>query len=348
MFLISVTIYAALVPMSAALADDTMARVAAGGITFVQSEDVRMLKETLEISTKKIRVKFTFLNESDKDIRTTVAFPLPPICTTDHWQVEKRLLTSFTVRVDGRSVATTVVRKAVIGDKDVTASLQAIGLSDAQIFQISDSNFANDLELTPNQTAAIKKLGKNPEQFPPWDVSVTMIWDQTFPAGKEIIVEHSYAPIIGAVYTVPFGDGSFSEPPWIPVPIETTDEACIDELVRKGIEKQVRAYAKRKPKEVFVTLHHVEYILSTGRNWKGPIGEFILRIEKETPDQIVSLCFPGKPEKTGPTVSEFYEKDFVPPDRLVVYLYMVAPAAKDPHDHAIPVSIHERGSGKTN
>ncbi len=70
---------------------------------------------------------------------------------------------------------------------------------------------------------------------------------------------------------------------------------------------------------------NVEYILGTGRNWKGPIGTFTLRIEKETPDEIISLCFSGKPKKISPTVYEFYKRDFVPPYRLVVFFYGVGP-----------------------
>ena len=102
------------------------------------------------------------------------------------------------------------------------------------------------------------------------------------------MVEHSYAPIVGAIYTVPLWEGNFSDSPWIPLPTETTDEACLNEMTRQSIEKEVRAHAKKNLDQVYVTLHHVEYILGTGRNWKGPIGEFTLKIEREMPDQIVS------------------------------------------------------------
>jgi len=48
-----------------------------------------------------------------------------------------------------------------------------------------------------------------------------------------------------------------------------------------------------------------------------------LRLVKERPDEFVSVCFPGKPDKISPTVYEFYQKDFVPQDTLVVYFYRV-------------------------
>lgn len=325
-------LFGVLFPVFRAIADDTMARVAAGGITFVKSENIRMLKEILEISTREIRVRFTFLNESAEDIRTTVAFPMPIIKATEHWDVERLLLATFRVWVNGRSVRTTAVSKAVIAGKDVTAQLRAVGLSDTQIFQTSHSDISQLIrDLTSNQMAALRKLGGKPEQFPPWNVAVTMVWKQTFPAGKEIVVEHSYAPIVGAAYTVPFGASGFSKSPWIPLPTRNIDEACLNKMTRRSIERQVRAYAKRNPEQVFVTLHHVEYILGTGRNWKGPIGEFSLKIRKEAPDQITSLCFAGKPEKISPTIDQFKQKDFLPPERLVVYFYTVGPAVRDPH-----------------
>ena len=72
-------IIAAIVLQTAgAFANDSPAtRLGAGGLTFTKSEDIRMLEEVIEISTKLIRVKFRFLNESDKDIHTMVAFPGP-------------------------------------------------------------------------------------------------------------------------------------------------------------------------------------------------------------------------------------------------------------------------------
>lgn len=72
-----------------------------------------------------------------------------------------------------------------------------------------------------------------------------------------------------------------------------------------------------------VMLNDVEYVLGTGRNWKGPIADFTLRIEKDSPEQFVSLCFPGRAKRVSPTVLEFSHTDFVPQDKLVVYFYTV-------------------------
>jgi len=59
-----------------ALANDSSAELATGGLVFVKNPDVKMLAEDLYISTKEIRVRYKFLNKSNADVTTLVAFPL--------------------------------------------------------------------------------------------------------------------------------------------------------------------------------------------------------------------------------------------------------------------------------
>jgi hypothetical protein len=100
-------------------------------------------------------------------------------------------------------------------------------------------------------------------------------------------------------------------------------EACIDESTRKAVVKKVNAHAKTGASMVDVYLQDVEYILGTGRNWKGPIRDFKLRIKKDSADQLITLCFPGKSKKINPLVIEFTRSNFVPQDKLIVYFITV-------------------------
>src|ERR1700685_2822424 len=67
-----------LVPGTAS-ADDGAASLATGSIVFTKVAPVRMKSEDLYVSTKKVRVRFEFENDTDKDFETVVAFPLPDI-----------------------------------------------------------------------------------------------------------------------------------------------------------------------------------------------------------------------------------------------------------------------------
>jgi hypothetical protein len=218
----------------------------------------------------------------------------------------------------------------MVGDLDVTSKLREIGLSDAQIqtFAGCDITEAGTIvnNLTQLQKDMVLQLTGKKEECPSWTVTSTLVWEQEFPAHKEVLVEHNYAPFVGISYSAPYQrpQGRISEIPTIEDD-PSKNEACLDSSTRKAIDKRINNFADAGAEMVYVTLHDIEYILGTGRNWKGPIGKFTLRITKDSPDQFISLCFPGEPRKVNSKLFEFVQNDYVPQDRLVVYFYNVAP-----------------------
>lgn len=310
--------------IATAHANDSIARVATGGISFLKSEDIRMKQEVLEISTNMIRVRYRFLNEKNTDIQTTVAFPMPAY----GWNTGEsgsyanmHPLRPFFTWVNGRSVPTTIDKRAMIEGRDVTNALREIGLNDIQIFETfahcTDDGTEKKFELcglTKNQVESIKKLGD-------WTVYETALWEHIFPTHEEIEVLHKYSPLIGESYSIPYQKGFGYLSSMLVNP--NNSEACVDDGVRKAIKKRVESLVNHGAKNVWVRLKEVEYVLGTGKNWKGAISDFKLRIVKESPDQLVSLCFPGKPKHVGRTVLEFSQNDFIPQDKLVIYFYTV-------------------------
>lgn len=310
------------------LANDTTARVGAGGIEFLKSHDIHMLQETLEISPKLITVRYRFRNESDTDIRATVAFPMPPYGWNPGMSaldVNERPMRSFEARVNGQPVATRMLRQARIGNQDVTSNLRALGLSDVQIFDTFGDAREDGDGLTPRQRRGLQALAKS--RNADWLVAETVLWEQVFPARRELLVEHQYVPFVGLVYSSPFQrgfgmvGGSNLVPSSAREPAKSAAEACVQDGAQQAVDKRVRDLAASSPEWVNLSLQDVEYVLGTGRNWRGPIGDFRLVIRKESPDQIVSLCFPGKAARTSATTLEFRQANFVPHDKLVVYFY---------------------------
>jgi hypothetical protein len=226
-------------------ADDSTARFGAGGIEFLKSEDIRMLEEVLEISTKAVRVRFRFLNESDRDISTTVAFPLPPyppFFTHGLSGVSNPsfLMTTFKAWVNGRPVPTESDCKAVIDGIDITTQLRELGLSDEQIFEAVD--------LREDQVAAAEKLGGGKKSgLLYWKVAETQFWKQRFPVGKEVVIEHTYQPAVGSSYY--FG------------PSRTENDkhgVCLDDITRQAIEKQIAARTAKSDDGVVGDVQDVE------------------------------------------------------------------------------------------
>lgn len=59
----------------------------------------------------------------------------------------------------------------------------------------------------------------------------------------------------------------------------------------------------------------IEYILTTGANWPGPIKSFRLVIDKGAPENLVSFCGQGV-RKISPTQFELHASNFVPSSNL--------------------------------
>ena len=314
-------------------ANDTIGRVGAGGIELLKSDSIAMVDEVLEISTKSIRVHYRFRNESTEDIQTTVAFPMPPYgwkAGQAAGEVNIGPLKGFRLWVNGQAVPVQPHRAAMLGDRDITGQLRQIGLSDEQIFDTfggchQDGNPSVICEISGEQRDEIAKIGGMDSECPAWKVAETAYWEQLFPAGKDVEIEHEYPPFVGGSYSIPYQRRhGYTAGNDIPTTSRySKDEACLNDDGRQAILRRVHEQAQSGAGWVMVDLHDVEYILGTGRNWKGPIRNFTLRLRKESPDQVVSLCFPGQAKRLDPLTLEFSQKDFTPPDRLVVYFYSV-------------------------
>lgn len=297
------------------LADDSIALVAVGGIEFKRTNDIRMTYEQLNISQDTIEINFKFLNTSNRDIQTTVAFPKPRYSYNPGFSesmANNKPLGSFSTEVDGQDAKVTIDRRALSGNKDITNQLRNIGLTDKQIFETFAMCTEADGEvsfcgITKKQEAELKNIES-------WEVAETAYWEQVFPARKEISVSHKYSPLTGRYYF--YGNNSKDE-----IDLKRSDDVCVDEATTNAMKNKIRSHISKGAKYVMVDVAEVEYVLWTGRNWGGTIDIFKLHLIKRSPDQVVSLCFSGKAKRLNETTIEFSQKDYIPPDKLRVNFY---------------------------
>jgi hypothetical protein len=306
----------AIATVPCAWANDSTAALGAGGITLTQSADIRMASEDLFVSREEIRVKYSFVNESGAPITTRVAFPLPEadleaLTETDvGWQTDDMdNVLDFHVAVDGRAVSPVLERKAFLKGVDVTDVLTRLGVP---VSPKANEVIAavNALPKAKKQELRTRKLIDGTEDWTQllWVVKNTYHWQQTFPADRPLKVEHRYKPVVGGHFIAP-------EP--------LADEGyrrmfCIDEPTRKGIETRMRQQNKKNQSTILVA-SVIEYVLTTGKNWKGPIGLFTLTLTKERADNIISFCMDGV-KKTGPTTFVVEKRDFEPESDLKVLI----------------------------
>ncbi len=201
----------------------------------------------------------------------------------------------------------------LVNGVNVADKLRKSGMSDDQIFDpifkcmewsidYARSRGCNDITEAQNKT--VQSLLKGPDDVNDsvtgWQINETAYWEQTFPAGKDVEVVHEYRPLAGTNF--------------YNATQEQSKEACLDQ----GTQNLV---SRRLDDNPVHAIRDVEYILETGRNWKGPIKSFRLILRKQHLDDVVSLCFPGKPKKTSPTTLEFTQTNYEPQDRLIVLFY---------------------------
>jgi hypothetical protein len=296
-----------------ALADDSSAALAAGGLVFTKQADIRMAVEDLHLSPKEARVRYEFVNDGKKDVDTIVAFPMPDIDVRQFWYEplgttleQSPNFMGFALTVDGKAVAATPDERAVLDGRDVTAQVKAAGLP----VNIAGSNLVDRIDhLAPDRKTSLAAAGlvemDGDEAHPHWIAKTSYWWHQIFPAGKTVVIEHRYQPVTGQFF---FGaqelkDGADSH---------YVRDFCIDPATQAAIRARVAKLDPMGANGQYLQGYQTEFVLKTANNWKGPIGHFTLTLDKLKPGNLLSLCWDGALRKTGPTTFEAARDNLAP------------------------------------
>jgi hypothetical protein len=300
------TIVAALALAGPAEANDSTAEHSAGGLVLTRSADIDMVSEDLFVSAGQVRVRYVFRNRGPRDIRTVVAFPMPDRDLAKERDMDVAYPSGFSTRVDGRPVSMEVDRRAVHGGSDYSHVLASHGL-----LPTSDGEALN--RLTEGERASLVKLGlaeaDEGRLAPAWTVKESRYWQQVFPAGRDLVVEHSYVPGTGGSVDSALSLPGFRTSPEGRAMIR---DYCVDQAFLAGLDR-LRRRSPATPEQ------RVGYILTTGGNWRSPIGDFRLVIDKGAPSNLVSFCGEGV-RKISPTRFEIRRKTWRPDRDLKVLI----------------------------
>ncbi|TIV08374.1 MAG: DUF4424 domain-containing protein, partial [Mesorhizobium sp.] len=122
---------AALAIMAApALANDSVAELGTGGLILSRSDAVAMQSEDLFISPEKVTVDYVFRNNTDKDVSSIVAFPMPDIEGDPNEmpalpEAQSDNFLGFEVAIDGVDAKPQLEQRAFALGIDITADLKA-------------------------------------------------------------------------------------------------------------------------------------------------------------------------------------------------------------------------------
>ncbi|HEV2515015.1 MAG TPA: DUF4424 domain-containing protein [Devosia sp.] len=322
MRILSTALVLAALAVAPALANDTMSTLGAGGLVFVQTDDVKMLSEDLYVSPEQVRVKYEFRNEGAEDTDALVAFPMPDITGSGDFMVaipteDPENIFGFETLVNGEPVAAELHQYVFATNIDYTQYLTDLGLpltpyGDATVKAINALDAATKQELLHRALVIPMEFdqgqGMQTEYWPVWTLRSTYSWEAQFPAGETVTVEHQYKPSVGGTVAV-----TFLSPPYegYDPAVEYKRKYCTDDGFINTVKKTLP-----NPDEPYgapFTESWVSYIWSTGANWAGPVGKFHLTIDKVLPQNLVSFCWDGEVKKTGPTTFEMEAEDWWPP-----------------------------------
>lgn len=324
---------AAILAAGPANANDSAAALGAGGLELVEQADVRMVSEDLTISEKLITVRYSFLNESERDIRTLVAFPLPEVDLSSLYESgvgwpsdNTRDPLGFTVTVDGKGLSPQIVHKAMYKGRDITSELTAAKVP--VLFPVGNYwDSVNKVKKADVDRLAAKGYLDVTSQpgsvIPAWTLKSKYFWTQTFPAGRPLSVVHTYKPVVGGSFMAIEGEMA-------KLSYYQSDEYfrafCIDQGTLNGLKAKYDRERKKAGQDgTLLVYSDIRYVLKSGANWKGPISRFRMTVDKGKPGHIVSFCGQNV-RKSGPAKFEVVKTDFEPTEDIAV---LVVRSAED-------------------
>lgn len=306
-----------------ASANDSVAEIAVGGLVLTQTDAISLDSEDLSISKNEVKVAYTFTNTTDKDIETLVAFPLPDQVYDENGEgyfrdMKKDL--AFETLIDGKSVSYDIVEQAFVEGTDITQRITALGLplngtEDAEAFNAKVKALGEaDRNGLLNDGLVANAGGDDVFYAPTWNLRTTVTRKQVFPAHKTVSVQHRYAPLVGGSVGGNL-NGELRNEDWSK---EHARRFCIEDSWFKGLD----AMLAKRATVAFPSPYNewwISYVLSSGANWKGPIKNFRLVVDKGKPDNLVSFCAEGV-KKISPTQFEVRKTNFEPKDDLNILI----------------------------
>jgi hypothetical protein len=303
-----------------ALANDSTAETAAGGLVLTRSDSIDMVSEDLFVSEKRVRVAYVFRNRSPSDVTVTIAFPMPDRQLLAENYQDVALPSGFRTLVEGRPVAMRVERKALLKGRDVGATLAALKVP------MSGERIGAALDALPAaERARLLRLGlAGTDEFddghgmtrhlvPAWTVRETWYWSQLFPAGRDLHVEHGYVPGTGASVGTMLVDRKARAGP---DGRRMIADYCLDSDFLAAVDRRSAATGAGFP---IMPEKRIGYVLTTGANWRSPIGRFRLVVDKGSADNLIGFCGTGV-RKISPTRFEMVMTNWRPSRDLKVLI----------------------------
>ena len=291
-------------PCIPALADDSAASVAAGGLVARRETRIVMANEVLKISPQKVVVDYDFRNDTDESVTTEVAFPIPPYENSpDQYPPKVLSFSDFKLAINGTPVRVATDARAFLKGHEVTDALKASNIDIASFGHWdADNETPEDFaRLSKADQGRLVRLGlfSSDEPWGNWTVHLQYHWTQVFPPHSTVHIRHEYSPAGGSelmprvaiekALGVKKQPGQSSS---TPEDSALLTSFCPDSGILHAVENSMLSAGAS-----FAQPYWVDFILKSANTWRRPIEDFTLVVERGTPDEsgdttLVSFCSP--------------------------------------------------------
>ena len=334
------------------LADDSAASIAAGGLVPRRETRIAMAKEVLQISPTKVVVDYDFRNDTDQDVTTEVAFPVPPYAYgPDGPEITDALFADFQLFVGGKRTEFQIEAKASLNDKDVTAILTSDNIDILTFGHLHEPSGAEnkfhtrDIERLPKaEQNRLAQLGLYDAEdgWGLWTLHLQYHWTQTFPAHSTVHIRHEYTPVEGSELMLPETVKNVYGHKQPAGGADTIRDALQDMQLLEGLcpdpsllsRMIARIEASGPGYGQYAHPSWVDFILTSANTWKQPIEDFTLIVERGKPEEentqvFVSFCSPlnAPVAKLDANHFQVHLTNFVPAAELRIG-YFDVPVAK--------------------
>ncbi len=313
---------------SSVLANDSSAELSVGGLVFKKNSEISIDSEDLKIGTDKVVVRYRFRNQSQAPVKLTIAFPLPDIDLSEAENTaipasDPKNFIGFQTRIDGKAVNFEIIQRAFLGKTDVSAKIKEAGLlllpiggeEQQRIKDLPDAVRARLLDAGLLMPIGADEQGRD-LYGGTWVVRTSVVREQVFPAGQTVEVEHRYRTSVGMSFDTVLRK-SLRESKAMRAEFERYQkDYCISQDLLQAIDKIA---GTAEANIAHLQERRINYVLSTGANWAGPIKDFHLVVDKGQPDRLVSFCAENV-KKISSTAFEVRAKDFTPVRDLNILL----------------------------
>ncbi len=314
-------------------ANDSAGTTAAGGIQFIKTPSICMEKEQLTLSLNQVKVDYLFKNKTDRPVKLAIYFPLPPyhvFNANTSWDTEVGIskespFTNFSVVVDGQSRVFNTTTRALLKGEDITQLLISSGIPLNPSYASGKIPMnENDAKRFNTWNTKAKALGLlNTKGEPRWEKQVIYSWEETFPPQKLVHITHNYRPSQGNFFEVADKNSEAVAIKNISQRMQQLFNVDLEKMVdRPQFNAWITKHREMEHKDTYAYFRNINYILSTGKNWSGPIQDFELILLYPKEGAVIYNPFYSEETKTQiikkPGELHILLKDFTPQKDLQV------------------------------